>query len=53
MEKVLELGVAEVRVDLGGVLNTSSGELEAVDGPLKVGIALSSLAERETLLSCC
>lgn len=49
MEKVLELRVAEVRVDLRGVLNTSSGELEAVDSPLEVGVTFRALAERETL----
>ena len=49
VEEVLELRVAEVRVDLSGVLNAGGGELEAVDSPLEVGITLSSLAERETL----
>jgi len=50
MEEVLELRVAEVRVNLGGVLNTGSGKLEAVNGPLEVGVALRSLAKRKALL---
>jgi hypothetical protein len=50
VEEVLELGVAEVRVDLSRVLNTGGGQLEAVDGPLEVGVTLRALAERETLL---
>jgi len=33
VEEVLELGVAEVGVDLGRVLDTSAGELEGVDSP--------------------
>jgi len=33
VEEVLELRVAEVGVDLGRVLDTSGGKLEAVDGP--------------------
>ena len=33
VEEVLELGVAEVRVDLGRVLDSSTGKLERVDGP--------------------
>jgi hypothetical protein len=33
VEEVLELGVAEVGVDLGGVLDTRAGELEGVDSP--------------------
>jgi hypothetical protein len=49
MEEVLELRVAEVGVNLSGVLNTSSGELEAVDSPLEVGVTLRALAERKTL----
>lgn len=49
VEEVLELGVAEVRVDLGRVLNTGGGELEAVDGPLEVGVTLRALAEGKTL----
>jgi hypothetical protein len=50
VEEVLELRVAEVGVDLGRVLNVGSGQLEAVDGPLEVGVTLRALAERETLL---
>jgi hypothetical protein len=49
VEEVLELGVAEVGVDLSRVLNTGGGQLEAVDGPLEVGVTLRALAERETL----
>ncbi len=50
MEEVLELGVAEVAVDLGRVLNAGRSQLEAVDGPLEVGIPLRTLSEREALL---
>lgn len=49
VEEVLELGVAEVGVDLGGILNTGGGELESLDSPLEVGVALLASAERETL----
>lgn len=49
MEEVLELGVAEVRMDLSGVLNTSGGELEAVDSPLQVGVTLLARTKRQTL----
>lgn len=49
VEEVLELRVAEVRVDLGGVLNAGGGQAEGVDSPLEVGITLSAGAERETL----
>lgn len=48
VEEVLELGVAEVGVDLGGILNTGGRELEAVDSPLQVGIALLARAEGQT-----
>ena len=50
MEEVLELRVAEVRMNLGGVLDAGSGKLEAVNGPLEVGVALRSLAKRKALL---
>ena len=49
VEEVLELRVAEVRVDLGRVLNTGGGETESLNGPLKVVSALLARAERETL----
>ncbi len=49
VEEVLELGVAEVRVDLGRVLNTGSRETERLHGPVEVGSALLSGAEWETL----
>jgi hypothetical protein len=49
VEEVLELRVTEVRVDLSGVLDTSSRELEAVDGPLQVGITLLARAKGKTL----
>ncbi|GKT83088.1 LOW QUALITY PROTEIN: hypothetical protein Ct61P_00938 [Colletotrichum tofieldiae] len=49
VEEVLELGVAEVGVDLGGVLDAGSRQLEGVDGPVEVGLALLAGAERETL----
>lgn len=48
VEEVLELRVAEVGMDLSGILNTSSGELEAVDSPLQVGIALLARAKGQT-----
>ena len=50
MEEVLELRVAEVGVNLGRVLNSGGGQLEAVDSPLEVGVTLRALPERETLL---
>lgn len=49
VEEVLELGVAEVGVDLGGILDTRGGELEGLDGPVEVGIALLAGAEGKTL----
>lgn len=49
VEEVLELRVAEVGVNLSGVLNTSGGELEGVDSPLEVGVTLLTLAEGKTL----
>lgn len=49
VEEVLELRVTEVRVDLSGVLDTGGGELEAVDGPGEVVLALLAGAKRETL----
>ena len=49
MEEVLELRVTEVGVDLSGVLDTSSRELEAVDGPLQIGITLLARAKGKAL----
>lgn len=49
VEEVLELRVAEVRVDLSGVLDTSGGQAESLHSPLEVGITLLARAERETL----
>ncbi|CAH0041445.1 unnamed protein product [Clonostachys solani] len=49
MEEVLELRVAEVRVNLSVVLDTSSAESESLDGPVEVGSTLLAGAERETL----
>ena len=49
VEEVLELGVAEVGMDLGRVLNTSGGKAESLDGPGEVGSALLSGTEWETL----
>lgn len=49
VEEVLELRVAEVRVDLSGVLDTSGGQAESLDSPLEVGVTLLAGAERETL----
>lgn len=48
VEEVLELRVTEVRVDLSGVLDTSSGQLEAVDGPGEVSLTLLAGTERKT-----
>ena len=45
---VVEVGVAEVRVDLSVVLYTSSRELERIDGPSEVGVPVCS-SKRETL----
>ena len=50
VEEVLELRVAEVRVDLSRILDAGGGKLEAVDGPLEIGITLSALAQGKTLL---
>lgn len=49
VEEVLELRVTEVRVDLSGVLDTGGGQLEAVDGPGEVLLALRARAEGKTL----
>lgn len=49
VEEVLELRVAEVRVDLSGVDDAGGGETESIDSPLEVGVALRAGAERETL----
>lgn len=49
VEEVLELGVTEVGVDLGRVLNTSGGKAESLDSPCEVGSALLSGTEWETL----
>lgn len=49
VEEVLEFGVAEVGVDLGGVVHTGGRELEAVDSPLQIGIALLAGAKGQTL----
>jgi len=49
MEEVLELGVAEVGVDLGGVLNTRDRQAERLDSPVEVSLTLLAGAEWETL----
>ena len=49
VEEVLELGVAEVRVDLSAIGDTSSGQLEGVNSPLEVGNTGVTRAERKTL----
>lgn len=49
VEEVLELGVTEVRVDLGGVLNAGGGQAERLDGPVEVGNTLLAGAEGKTL----
>ena len=41
-EDIIEVGVAEVGVSLGGIGNTSSGETEGVDGPGEVVIPIST-----------
>ena len=45
-EDVVKVGVAEVRVGLERIGNTSSGELERREGPVEVGLPVS-LAERK------
>jgi len=45
-EDVIEVGVAEVRVGLKGVGNTSSRELERVNGPLEVTVPINA-SERQ------
>jgi len=49
VEEILELGVAEVRVDLGGVLDAGDGQTERLDSPVEVCLALLAGAERKTL----
>lgn len=49
VEEILELGVAEVGVDLGRVLDTSGGELERVDSPREVSLTLLARTEGKTL----
>lgn len=49
VEEILELRVAEVRVNLGRVLDTSSRKLEGVDGPREVFLTLLAGTERKTL----
>ena len=49
VEEVLELGVAEVGVDLSRVLDTTDRQLERVDGPLEVVVALLTFAKGKTL----
>jgi len=49
MEEVLELGVAEMRVDLGRVLDARGRELERVNGPRQVVLAFTPGAKRQTL----
>lgn len=49
VEEVLEFGVAEVRVDLGAIHHTSSGQLEAVNSPAEVLLTLGAGTEWKTL----
>jgi hypothetical protein len=49
VEEVLELRVTEVRVDLGGVLDTSGGQAEGLDSPVQVGLTLLTGAQGQTL----
>lgn len=48
VEEVLELGVTEMGVDLGGVANASGGKAESTDGPFEVVITRLSSTERKT-----
>ena len=41
-EDVVKVGVAEVRVGLGGVCNASGGETEGVDGPGEVAVPIDT-----------
>jgi hypothetical protein len=47
-EDIIEIGVAEVGVGLELVSDTSSGQLEGVDGPSQVGIPVGA-AQRELM----
>ena len=49
VEKVLELRVTEVRVDLSAVGDTGGGQTEGGNGPLEVSFALLASTERKTL----
>ncbi|KAM3072695.1 hypothetical protein ACMFMF_011920 [Clarireedia jacksonii] len=49
VEEVLELGVTEMRVDLGRILNTGDGETERLDSPVKISLTFLTGAERKTL----
>lgn len=45
----VEVRVAEMRVDLGRVLDTGSGDSERINGPLEVVFSGGAVSERETL----
>lgn len=49
VEEVLELRVAEVRVNLSAIGNTGGGQAEGADSPLEVVLTLLAGTERETL----
>jgi hypothetical protein len=49
VEEVLELGVAEVGVNLSRIRNTGSGKLEAVNGPREIVLTLAAGTEGKTL----
>jgi hypothetical protein len=48
VEEVLELGVAEVGVNLGRVFDTRDGESERLDSPVEVRFTLLASTERKT-----
>lgn len=49
VEEILELGVTEMGMDLGVVLDTSGGKAESLDSPADVCLTFCAGAERETL----
>ena len=48
VEEVLELGVAEVGVNLGRVFDARDGESERLDSPVEVRFTLLASTERKT-----
>lgn len=47
-EDIVKVGVAEVGVSLELISDTSSGELEGVDGPFEIGIPVSATKRKLT-----